>query len=447
MTDPNIVPDGVRLAARARAIADEPCLAELHDPLITLVESLETGDHLEAWCELDLLHAFDDVAIDCSAPRADLPGRRAVGFLDTIRLPLIFVPIALTWFAVGRAAAAYGGGEDPFIQQWQSGFEGRIAGWERLSSIATLDMLLIIVVLVLTAVCVIKKAGFDAQDSRDEAAHRSELRALLIDISVALSRVSLASPLRFRSELTSAAAELREMGAAAVGATETAQSAITGLNAAADALVEVAREDVAREQDLRTSVDALRGEFEMFKAAYASTAAELGNINSNLEAISRESTNVANSLDVTTATHAQTLDQLQRSMAVLDEQRSDLTAMAVDHAAELASERTAYSGVVTDLRNAAGGLQAPMERLSSLVAELDSTLRGLGGAADAIPKATAGFADELRSVGTEQTQIAAQLQTVSRDLARIIPSISAAIAQTRDDLEALRATIRDTVEQ
>lgn len=447
MTDPNIVPDGVKLAARVRMIADEPCLAELHDPLLTLVDSLETGDHLEAWCELDLLHAFDDVAIDCSIPRAALPGRRTISVLDTIRLPLIFLPIALTWFAVGRAAAAYGGGRQPFIQQWQSGFAGRIRGWERLSSIATIDFLLVLVVLVLTALCVIMRARFEATDQRDEAVHRRELRALLIDISVALSRVSLASPLRFRSELTGVATELREVGAAAVEAAEVANATIGGLSAAADALVEVAREDVAREHALQVAVDSLRGEFALFKAAYASTAAELGNINLSLEAISRESTNVASSLDVTTTTHAQTLDQLQRSMAVLDAQRSDLTAMAVDHAAELAAERTAYTGVVGDLRDAASGLQAPMERLASLVGELDAALRGLSGAADAIPRATAGFADELRNVGTEQTQVAAQLRTVSRDLARIVPSISAAIAQTRDDLEALRATIRDTVEQ
>jgi len=132
-------------------------------------------------------------------------------------------------------------------------------------------------------------------------------------------------------------------------------------------------------------------------------------------------------------------------MALLDQQRTDLTALTTSHASDLSSERNSYRTVIGDLQKAASDLATPMAGLGRLVSELDRSLQGIGSVADSIPRATTDLVENLRGVGEEQIQVAQQLRDIARDLGRIQPAIGVAIAQTRDDLESLRQTIAKTV--
>jgi len=560
MSNQIAIQDGAELAARARAIATQPCLAELSDPINALAHALETGERLEAWTELDLLHVIDDEVIDCTGARSKQPLRRLIAFLDLIRVPLIFLPIALTWLAVGQAATKYNGGPEstPFIDQWQNGFSGNAPGWERLSSIATIDMLLILLVFGLTGMCLFFRNRFELEDLADEATHRRELRALLVDISVALAEVSLSSPLRFRHELNSMATELRESAESATALTSASALAVGGMAEATASLAEVAQTGALRTEELLAAVGQLQVEFATLRSENAAVTSGLGAVTTSLEGVSQDSVRLVGALtsaadeqatlltqiresmtmldqqrtDMISLTnnHAAALSnertsyqtvigdlqkaaselgtpmaglsalvsnleralqgisadyvafttglgtvtaslegvstdssrlvgvltkssteqesllaQIRDSMALLDQQRTDLTALTTSHASDLSSERNSYRTVIGDLQKAASDLATPMAGLGRLVSELDRSLQGIGSVADSIPRATTDLVENLRGVGEEQIQVAQQLRDIARDLGRIQPAIGVAIAQTRDDLESLRQTIAKTV--
>ena len=95
------------------------------------------------------------------------------------RNALVFVPVALTWYAIARAISAYrslvsegtGLANKSFLYLWETGMGGRLGFFERLSNIAVIDVAVILTVIALTIV-----------GDRSRRIEETRQRALLDDI-------------------------------------------------------------------------------------------------------------------------------------------------------------------------------------------------------------------------------------------------------------------------
>jgi len=116
-----------------------------------LVSDLEKKSNLHKWAELD---PFEFLPY----PRAVASDKknRLVAALTVLRNVLVFAPVALTWAAVGQATTAFekytaanDGAVVNFLEFWQNGYGVLDAKW-RISEVARLDFVLILLVIILT---------------------------------------------------------------------------------------------------------------------------------------------------------------------------------------------------------------------------------------------------------------------------------------------------------
>lgn len=116
-----------------------------------LSEALRTETDLHKWSEIDPFEL-----LPTPEPHASVGLVRRIEMLTNIRNILVFLPVALTWAAVGQASSGFekyvaqnGATVVNFLEFWQNGY-GFLSGFWRLSDIARLDFLIITGVIVLT---------------------------------------------------------------------------------------------------------------------------------------------------------------------------------------------------------------------------------------------------------------------------------------------------------
>ncbi|MFE9097227.1 hypothetical protein [Streptomyces sp. NPDC007264] len=213
-------------------LAQDPALAPRAEELRALAQALDSTDTqaLDAWADLDLMGHFarpESVA----RPVAEGRGARFDSVLDWVLGALVFLPLLFTWFGLWQASSAYGAltGDDPkaagrpFLQLWQSGFDGHLGEVFRFGHVAVGGCLTLAMLFVLTAVHGYRRTA--AERSAEEA--RGRTRAALARLVPVLTRAQLslnehrfASPQRFAAELNSAAGRLQRMQTKAIATQE-----------------------------------------------------------------------------------------------------------------------------------------------------------------------------------------------------------------------------------
>ena len=130
------------------------------DPYVSgLLDSLETDENLEVWASLDPL----DYLPTPSDKSNELFQRINLG-ITIVRNALVFLPVALTWFAISKASAAFSVYTtnntltvSNFLDFWENGYGVLSKSWS-LSHVATLDFQIILVIILLTiAISVIER--------------------------------------------------------------------------------------------------------------------------------------------------------------------------------------------------------------------------------------------------------------------------------------------------
>ncbi len=131
-------------------------------------------------------------AIDARALAELLSGAhsRLWAVLEVIRNVLVFAPIAVTWFGLSLAAAAYAQllvarpelVARPFLLLWQEGFDGRLGGFN-FSTLALTDASLIGVLIVLSLALHIRSELQESAIRTKALLKESEIRALLGHVS------------------------------------------------------------------------------------------------------------------------------------------------------------------------------------------------------------------------------------------------------------------------
>ena len=122
------------------------------DPYVSgLKGALETEENLDVWASLDPL----DYLPTPSDKSNDVFLRINLG-LTIVRNALVFLPVALTWYAISKASAAFAVYTSNntltvsnFLDFWENGYGVLAKEWS-LSHVATLDFQIILVIIILT---------------------------------------------------------------------------------------------------------------------------------------------------------------------------------------------------------------------------------------------------------------------------------------------------------
>ncbi|MFF0486904.1 methyl-accepting chemotaxis protein [Streptomyces sp. NPDC004435] len=217
--------DRLKVARDIEELSQEARLAPRAAELTELCRALRAADAdsrpLDPWTDLDLVAAYArPESVDAGPPQRDHP---AWSWLETALGGLVFVPLALTWYGLTQASSAYGAltganpraATRPFLQLWQSGFEGHLTGFFTFGHVAGTATGAIVLLLVLAVVHGWRRGRAD----RLERAAEQRTEALIRRMVPVLTRAQLclnahrhSSPVRFAEELTKSAGVLGKLG-------------------------------------------------------------------------------------------------------------------------------------------------------------------------------------------------------------------------------------------
>lgn len=450
----------LQVAGRLHELAEEQCLRSRSGQLQRLATALEHVDDAYGWSQVDLFAALRPDAVHCEVQRAGLVSRTFLRVLDNIRIPLIFAPIALTWFAVARAVGAYQemvdakapGADASFITLWQSGFDGRLS-WERLGSVALLDAGLILLIMVLTFMSHWGRQRLEAADEHETEEHTAELSDALTEATVVLAEVSYSSPVRFREELTGLVVDLNRLTQNVNTAGVAASDSIDRVRAAAEVLGSALADvpDTTRrltehvEQvekmvgDLSVTNARLADGLEPAAAAldlaahrFADTATRLDGIPSEVSRVAAELNGVVSGVDalVTTSSAGQRmlLDAMAAERASYSETLRELHAASASLGATMGN----LDGVTGGIGSVASTVEGLVSGLQSAVASLDAVrarmtndaLQWSAGAETVIQ-----MSGDLSTTSQSQSQVTAQLRDALAETGRLVASLTPAVNQ------------------
>ncbi|MFF9063287.1 hypothetical protein ACF09K_32065 [Streptomyces sp. NPDC014882] len=208
--------------------AQDPALAPRAEELRRLAQALDSIDMhaLDAWADLDLMAHFarpESIAEPADTGR----GERLDSALDGVLGALVFLPLLFTWFGLWQASSAYGAltGADPkaagrpFLQLWQSGFDGRLSEAYRFGHVAVFGCLALVMLFALTIVHGYRRTRAERREEQVRERARAALGRLLPVLTraqLSLNEHRVASPQRFAAELNSAAGRLQRMHSKAI---------------------------------------------------------------------------------------------------------------------------------------------------------------------------------------------------------------------------------------
>lgn len=149
-----------------------------------LYEALSTRKNLQVWASLNPIEYLPMPEL-----KAGLSLVKWTRFITVLRNVLVFLPVALTWAAVGQATTAFStylkaNGTDivNFLDFWQNGYGVLGEEW-RIANVALLDFLIIMVVIVLTLLAsVFSRRVSDVQLAAEEETDRERI---LLSVEIA----------------------------------------------------------------------------------------------------------------------------------------------------------------------------------------------------------------------------------------------------------------------
>jgi hypothetical protein len=149
--------------------------------LMGLADALENDTDLVVWASTDVLAVFPH------SYAAQTPNR-IYSLLVLIRNVLVFVPVGLTWLAIGKATEAFAiyttketGTVANFLQFWEDGYGYLGEDWT-LSHIAVLDFQLILAVIILTLITEIFSDRAEGRAEKEDLDSERERIGLAVEV-------------------------------------------------------------------------------------------------------------------------------------------------------------------------------------------------------------------------------------------------------------------------
>ena len=173
-----------------------------------LADSIETGHDITIWASTDVMSLFP-------MPYVQTRENRFRYNLNLIRNTLVFVPVGLTWFAVGKATTAFAnytaaqpGSVANFLEFWQNG-KGYLASEWTIGHVAIFDFLIIMGVIALSiATPVMAQREGIKVDRAAELAERERI-SIMVEVVKYLYDKQEINSLSMNSQLTRSIQSLR----------------------------------------------------------------------------------------------------------------------------------------------------------------------------------------------------------------------------------------------
>lgn len=216
------MPGDVEVAGQLRSLANEP---RLHGSTILLRRLADAviGTHRDDWLGIDLQQVFDPGR--CIMPVQEKQLRQWVHLLPHI---LIFTPIAITWFGLYKASNAFSAAveKDPetarrsFLELWDTGMAGQLGPTWRFDHVALYAFASVALLFCAVAYSALDRRREDLRQEQEAARISARLTGAITDADILLTPHRLASPARFATELSRAAADLGRLLSRATAASE-----------------------------------------------------------------------------------------------------------------------------------------------------------------------------------------------------------------------------------
>ena len=212
-----------------------------------LIAALRENKNLHIWATFD---PVDYLPIPMLANGSKLAGW--VRILTVLRNVLVFAPVALTWIAVGEATKGFqeyiqtnSTGVANFLDFWQNGYD-ILPSEYRISHVAELDAILIIMVIVLTLVVSILGGKSLKQSSGGEAFADRERSAIAIEIGLYMYDKQRPSASVVNSSVANSVARLRTSTTALESSAKSLATTAKNLVSATKALDKSAKDIAAK---------------------------------------------------------------------------------------------------------------------------------------------------------------------------------------------------------
>lgn len=173
--------ENLRIWSTVRKVDGDPYVAQLR-------EDLATGENLDYWASTDP-SAMLPMPIKEQVVKYEIIAR----LISLVRNVLIFLPVALTWYAIGQATIAFqiyvgssGTTTANFLDFWQNGYGILDDKW-RIGEIAVLDFYIVMAVIVISLVAGVFQAMATRADAMLEATYEEERMELALQISRGLA--------------------------------------------------------------------------------------------------------------------------------------------------------------------------------------------------------------------------------------------------------------------
>lgn len=421
---------------RLRLLAGEERLGARSSQLLRLADDLEAEKDLDRWATLDLYAAFlqDDTVEE--RPRTS-PRHWGGSILDLLPAVLIFVPITLTWFGLYKATSAYRrsrGDKDlagkSFLEQWQTGFDGRLSGWFYFDRIALWTLLAIGFLIVVSLVQALHRRRSDRVDALERARLSRDLAGALTAADFHLSRFRMDDASRAdhaAQRLEDAAAEVRRAGAVVNALQREAQDAMRETRNGMQRVEQLA-------ESLLKADDAVRAAAEHIGKAADDLGGRLGELSSATASVcdaavglTRSSTADAERLRKAVAEAAAEL----RSAADADRDRlGDRIGTALD--ASGAAIRAALDDWRTEGAMYSHRHETTAEHLGLIVDSIEKLMARTAQALDGLPAAVKKLEDHSqRSVQDLEQSMSTALASMRAELDRLLAGLPLADDRTR----------------
>jgi len=367
------------IAQSVEELAERPTLGTRKEELTALAAALRNQDatELDPWSELDLLAAYARPE-SLRAGMGQGGGHPLWSYAEGVLGALVFVPLMLTWYGLTRASSAYGAltGADPgaasrpFLQLWQSGFEGHLTGAFTFGHVAMSATVAITLLFALVLVHGLRRSAVTRREE-DADRGREELLAALVPV---LTRAQLvlngrrsSSPRRFAAELTEAAVTLRRLGDKAVRVQK-------DLTSAASAVGDAVRGAERALAGVDTSVKPLETAVDRVEAAVSDGGERVRKALDDVRDVSGEVRLAVQGAGDRVEDSVTVLAASQRAYATGIEVASDVSAQLLGRFGEVA-EGTARAveesqHAVRELNAQSGALRAAADEFARLAAEL-----------------------------------------------------------------------------
>lgn len=433
-----------------------------------LANSLEAKDasDLERWAELDLVSVFarpENIARPAAAPapKAARPARtgataaaRVLGAYDAVRTRLasmrqegweraaeavlgvlVFVPLLVTWSGLALAAGAYGrlaSGDStqstrPFLQLWESGFDGRLPGWARFGDIAVTAVVFISMLLLLSAVHSLARHRAQSEADRLEAERElkvGELVAVFTRVQFVVRGFRIDAPTRLNETLSQSTGQLTTLLEGSREAHDTATEVIGQVGALTQRLDEVCDRIAQAAEALRQVQE--QG-VEAIERAVLAAADQMRSVQQESADAAKQATESA------TASMRQTLETLRQ----LHEQAAGVAERAAGESQEVVREgvralRATQEAALASLREAREAMAHSTAQGADAVESVGAALRGTGDRIDAALRTLADAQDVLSRRSGDAAAAADKSAASMREMARVMAT---AISELRHSVE------------